>query len=45
MRAAAPLLGDLTWLLTVEAAEDGGAPLLSLAGADDRTSTIRSAGP
>jgi signal transduction histidine kinase len=34
VRAAAPLLGDLTWLLLVEEAEDGGRPLLTLAGAD-----------
>jgi signal transduction histidine kinase len=40
VRAAAPLLGDLTWLLTVEAAEDGGAPLLSLAGADGRDAEV-----
>jgi signal transduction histidine kinase len=36
VRAAAPLLGDLTWLLTTEDAGDGGAPFLRLAGADGR---------
>jgi signal transduction histidine kinase len=36
VRAAAPLLGDLTWLLTVEDAPDGGAALLRLAGAEGR---------
>jgi signal transduction histidine kinase len=34
VRAAAPLLGDLTWLLTVDDAEDREAPLLRLAGID-----------
>jgi signal transduction histidine kinase len=36
VRAAAPLLGDLTWLLTVEEAPDDGAPLLRLAGIEGR---------
>jgi signal transduction histidine kinase len=36
VRAAAPLLGDLTWLLTVEDAADGEAPLLRLAGIEGR---------
>ncbi|HEX2194208.1 MAG TPA: HAMP domain-containing sensor histidine kinase [Candidatus Limnocylindria bacterium] len=36
VRAAAPLLGDLTWLLTVEDAPDGGAPVLRLAGVEGR---------
>ncbi len=34
VRAAAPLLGDLTWLLTLEPADDGGAAFLRLAGID-----------
>ncbi|HEX6128722.1 MAG TPA: GAF domain-containing sensor histidine kinase [Candidatus Limnocylindria bacterium] len=36
VRAAAPLLGDLTWLLTTEEADGAGAPFLRLAGADGR---------
>ena len=36
VRAAAPLLGDLTWLLTVEEPPDEGAPLLQLAGVEGR---------
>ncbi|HEY7331469.1 MAG TPA: GAF domain-containing sensor histidine kinase [Candidatus Limnocylindria bacterium] len=43
VRAAAPLLGDLTWLLTVEEAPDDGAPLLRLAGIEGRdvAATVR----
>jgi signal transduction histidine kinase len=36
VRAAAPLLGDITWLLTVEDAPDAGKPILRLAGAEGR---------
>ena len=36
VRAAAPLLGDLTWLLSVEDAPDGGAAVLRLAGVEGR---------
>ncbi len=36
VRAAAPLLGDLTWLLTLEEAPGGEPPFLRLAGIDGR---------
>jgi signal transduction histidine kinase len=43
VRAAAPLLGDLTWLLTVEEAPDDGAQVLRLAGIEGRNvaATVR----